>query len=401
MTQKDAEHSGFVHLGPKTPLKGGWRASTDQDEGNFTTWPVHRAGTVFARSGPGILAVRASSGERRWFHEPTQGVEIVAPALDERRVIVPVGNGVIIALDQETGTEAWTFTASGRITLSPTVAGGKVFFGASEAKKFYALDADTGRLIWEQSFPGEPASIPAVGNGLVIFNLLDLETGAEPLVALDLETGVRRWAVGHRDANSSPSIMEDRVITGGGDFFAHALDIHTGKEIWRSPVIGKFGYQNSPAIAYGDVFLADRLGHVYRIDGETGKRKWIWRRGVGTFMQSFPVVAGKTLYIGSGGGWLYAIDVDSGKLLWKHQVGGFILSGAADEKHFYFGVKFRNEGLYAYEHDPTGGKGAAGPSQGSGNGAEGVPVGSLLAGLVVVVALIAGGTFVLKRRSNR
>ena len=118
-------------------------------------------------------------------------------------------------------------------------------------------------------------------------------------------------------------------------------------------------------------------------------------------MQSFPVVAGKTLYIGSGGGWLYAIDVDSGKLLWKHQVGGFILSGAADEKRFYFGVKFRNEGLYAYEHDPTGGKGAASPSGGSGSREGGLPVGPLLAGLVIVVALIAGGTFVLKRGGSK
>jgi outer membrane protein assembly factor BamB len=240
--------------------------------------------------------------------------------------------------------------------------------------------------------------VPVVSDGLVVFSIEHLGSTNAALVALDAATGKEVWRVPQQESNSSPSILDGKVILGGGDLNAYALDLKTGRQVWKSRVEGKFGVRNSPAIAFGDVFLADRIGNFYRLDGATGKRKWIYgeENTEGTFDQSFPVVAGKTMYIGGGAGWVYAIDADTGKLQWKEQIGGFVMSGAADAERFYFGVKFRNEGLYAYEHDPDPDAAAVEEPESSGEDATlpkaifGVLVGlALLLGVVIIVARIA------------
>ena len=96
------------------------------------------------------------------------------------------------------------------------------------------------------------------------------------------------------------------------------------------------------------------MGSFYRLDGETGGREWTFSDTEGTFDQSSPVVVGKRVYDGGGAGWLYSIDVDAGRQTWKTQVGGWIFAGAADAERIYLGVKFKNPGVYAYEHDSNG-----------------------------------------------
>jgi outer membrane protein assembly factor BamB len=238
-----------------------------------------------------------------------------------------------------------------------------------------------------------PDSVPAVSENTVVFSTEDLSSRRVLLLALNTENGNEIWRVEQKEANSSPSILDGKVILGGGDFFAYALDLKTGKEIWRSPVEDKFSVRNMPAIAFGDVFLADRIGNIYRLDGETGERKWIFRDTEGTMDQSFPVIAGKTLFIGSSAGNLYALDTDTGRLLWQDQVNGIVLSGAADSERFYFGVKFGDEGLYAYEHDPEG---ELEPTPGALRNLRG-----LIGGLILFALILVGVVLYARRRRRR
>lgn len=360
MIQRDPAHSGFSDAGPVAPLKKLWRAESNDPEDSFTTWPIAGRGVVFARSGGGILAVEADTGRRKWFNDKQGGSVIAAPAMDERAVYMSVPYGRLVALDRESGDEIWSFKAEGRLG-SPAIASGKVFVPAnviSESDSFYAVNAADGKLVWKTPSRFSPDTVPAVAGGKVIVTSNDNQSDNGEILALDEATGKEVWKVSAVASKSSAAILEDKVIFGGGDLFAHALDLDTGKEVWRSPLFGKFDAENAPAIAYGDVFLADRIGNIYRIDGKTGKRKWAWGDNQGLdivgFGGQFPVIAGKTLYIGNGAGWLYGLNVDNGRLLWQHQIGGFVYSGAADEKRFYVGVKFRNEGIYAFAHDPSG-----------------------------------------------
>ncbi|MGI8425561.1 MAG: PQQ-binding-like beta-propeller repeat protein, partial [Actinomycetota bacterium] len=360
MIQRDPAHSGFSDVGPVAPLRKLWRAHSNDPEDSFTTWPIVGGGVVFASSGDGVLAVEAETGRRKWFNDKLGGQIIAGAASDQRAVYMSVPFGRLVALDRESGEEIWSFKAEDDLG-SPAIANGKVFVPAnpvSQTKAFYAVNAADGKLAWKTPSRFSPDTVPAVAGGKVIVTADDLQSDNGEILALDETTGKEVWAVPAVAGKNSPSILEDKVIFGGGDLFAHALDLDTGKEVWRSPLYGGFDPENAPAVAYGDVFLADGVGNIYRLDGKTGKRKWAWGDHQGLdivgFGGQFPVIAGKTLYIGNGAGWLYGLNVDNGRLLWQHQIGGFVYSGAADEKRFYVGVKFRNEGVYAFDHDPSG-----------------------------------------------
>lgn len=353
MSQKDQFHSGSIEQGPRPPLKRAWVAKSEESSTYTSAWPVVSQGTVFATHGPGQVAVEASSGKIHWFVEnEEEGATQIAPTVDENRLYLSIPFSRFIALDRATGNEVWRFQAKDSLDASSVLAEGRIYVGSAEAKTFYSLEAATGNLIWEKVLDLEPNSVPLVADGLVVFSVHTLDSDKTEFIALDAETGNEVWRVPNTVSNSSASVLDQTVIFGGGDFFAYALDLRTGRQVWKSSMEDKFGIRSMPAIAFGDVFLADRIGNIYRLDGKTGKRKWIFSDTEGTFDQSSPVVAGKTLYIGSGAGFLYGVDVDTGKLVWRDRVRGIVLSGAADAERFYFGVKFGDEGLYAYAHDP-------------------------------------------------
>jgi outer membrane protein assembly factor BamB len=177
--------------------------------------------------------------------------------------------------------------------------------------------------------------------------------GTPPLVVLNALTGEEIWRIPQESITTSPTITDGKVIIGSLNAVS-AYALSTGERLWVTPTKDAFGELSSAAVAFGDVFITDRIGTSYRLDGDSGRQKWEFTGTEGTFHQSSPVIAGKTLFIGGGAGWIHAIDADSGKQVWKEQVGGFVLSGAADSERFYVGVQFQNAGVYAFEHDPDG-----------------------------------------------
>jgi outer membrane protein assembly factor BamB len=394
MAGRNPLHESSIEHGASAPLRRAWQAKSSDPESSFTTWPVIKDGVVYASSGPGVMAVDAKSGSRRWFVSPEEGQTQVAPAIDGGSIFIPLPFGRMVALAADSGAELWKYQADDRLNASPTLAEGRLYFGSPEGKQFYCLDASSGALVWKMPTQFYPDSIPAVSEGVVVLSTEDIDGPRAIILGLDAATGRELWRFEQEEANSSPSILGSSVVFGGGDFFAYALDLKTGKQVWKSPVEDKFSVRNMPALAFGDVFLADRIGNIYRLDGQDGKRKWIFEETEGAMDQSFPVVAGKTLFIGSDAGWLYALDVDTGRLLWKDQVQGIVLSGAADAERFYFGVKFGDEGLYAYEHDPEG-KLEPPPPAGF------RPPAGLLTGLLVFVLLLGGFLFYARRRRSR
>lgn len=387
MISKNSSHEGSIDVGPTPPLKRAWSRSVNGPDDSFTTWPIVVGELTIASSGTGVLAADKRTGEKRWFAEIREGQKIVAPATGES-ILMPVVGGLLVSLNPRDGKELWRFKADGELEASPTVSEGRIFVNSARAQSTYCVNASDGSPCWTRKLDLEPDSVPAVSQGVVVVIAESLDQPKIEVYGLSVHDGSILWSKPQARGYGSASILEDKVILGGGDFYAHALDLKTGKSIWKSPVKGKFGPRNLPALAFGDVFLADRIGNIYRLDGDTGKQKWMFEvPDEGTFDQSFPVVAGKTLFIGSGSGWLYALHTDTGRLLWKEQVGGFVLSGAADSERFYFGVKFRNEGLYAYEHDPNG-KLEPPPNE---------PVQQIIAG-VLLFAILVGGVWLYGRR---
>ncbi|MGH7429222.1 MAG: PQQ-binding-like beta-propeller repeat protein, partial [Candidatus Methylomirabilaceae bacterium] len=258
MVQKDAQHTGSLPKGAEAPLRRSWIAKSSDPESSFTTWPVAKGGVVYARSGPGVIAVEAATGKRLWWRENPEGSKQVSLALDDRAIYVPLPLEKLVALDLSTGDELWKVDTdeTGLADMSPIVAEGRIYFGLADARAFYAYSTQYGSRLWKHPTNFLAESIPAFSSGVVAFSSEDIDGPNAKVTAVQASDGERIWEVDQEEGNSSPSIFEGKVVFGGGDRFAYALDLKTGRRIWRSPTEDVFSPRNMPASAFGDVFLA-------------------------------------------------------------------------------------------------------------------------------------------------
>ncbi len=86
------------------------------------------------------------------------------------------------------------------------------------------------------------------------------------------------------------------------------------KLLWELP-LGGIGFEATPIIADGFVFVGDPDGRFFAIDLATGKEKWKLERDTG-FVAAASYID-KRIYIGDYDGVLRALDATDGKELWS------------------------------------------------------------------------------------
>ena len=119
------------------------------------------------------------------------------------------------------------------------------------------------------------------------------------------------------------------VINGKWTF---AIDVETGRQIWRTPVEIETGVQRSPVnrgapvIYNGKLFRVTIDNHVLALDMKTGKQVWNQKFAdykEGYYATSAPIVANGVLISGMAGGesttrgFLDGWDPETGKKLWR------------------------------------------------------------------------------------
>ncbi len=196
-------------------------------------------------------------------------------------------------LDLATGREVWTFFAGGPVRLSPTLAGGKVYFGSDDGW-VYCLDAATGRLLWKV-FPA-PKEQLVIGNRRMI-SLWPIRTGVVvdqgkaffcsglfpelagvSLCCLDAATGKEIWKV-KTDISAQGYILasRDRLFVPTGRTAPVAFDKRNGKKLASIPSSGG-GY----AVVEDDLVAAgpgDTTGTLTLTDAKT-RRKLVSFQGL-------------------------------------------------------------------------------------------------------------------------
>ena len=144
---------------------------------------------------------------------------------------------VSIALHADTGALKWKFKTDARVTSSPSVALGKIYFGSYDGN-FYAIDASSGQLSWKFSTGGERRFAAKHLHG----SNPAAETMPDPFDFF----------------LSSPVIWQGAAYFGSGDGNVYALDAATGQEKWRfrtgedPDVHNQVGIQSSAVVVDGN-----------------------------------------------------------------------------------------------------------------------------------------------------
>ena len=206
---------------------------------------------------------------------------ISTPAVTNDLVVFGNQQGIVTALSLKNGKQKWTFKTGGSIYSSPAVrqnlpAGqaGKIVFGSANGY-VYCIN-DNGKEIWK------------------------LKTGAAVL--------------------GCPTIENNIVYIGGSDHNFRAIDLETGKEIWKFN--GLNGHVvSTPVIYKSDVIFGAWDTWLYSLNKNTGKLNWKWSNGSSIRNYSpaacIPVIKDDIVYVVAPDRYLSAIDAITGQTLWR------------------------------------------------------------------------------------
>lgn len=350
----NAAHTG-VTAGPAPPYQRAWVATFE--DGGPVGAPVATGDRVVVLTGRGVSVLDAATGSTVW-EEPRARGPAGPPVVVAGLVVYSQGRAgaaTIAARKLTDGEEAWRVESRAPSGGAFTGEDGIAFVGSRNGV-VRAIDGDTGKLVWKFEADGRVDTAPAVAGGRVFVVGENFDNGEAIVYALDASTGREDWRLQperSRIGVSSVSVAGTRAYVGLGDARLRAVAAETGTELWSAPTRSLFSSASAPALP-GDIVALDRLGHLYRLDAETGEERWVFRLP-GTAAQGSPVVLGEHVVVGDATGQISAIEFDSGELVWKGRVPGGPIGAPAVVGDLVLVASQGQRGrVVAFEHDPGG-----------------------------------------------
>jgi len=148
--------------------------------------------------------------------------------------------------------------------------------------------------------------------------------------ALDVHTGRTLWRYQptrergkpRLRLSGGPGVGEGLVVIGTLEGQVIALNAADGSEKWKKRISGEV--IAAPAIAQGLVLVRSNDGRVTALDAQSGQQRWLYNRELPslTVRGNAPVVTGPgVLFVGNDDGTLSALALDNGQPLWEQAVG--------------------------------------------------------------------------------
>jgi len=257
-----------------------------------------------------LYALDADTGSKEWEFSASDLIRS-SPTVIDGTVFVASFDGNLYAVDAETGNQEWVYSTGSTVFSSPTIVGGTVYVGANDGN-LYAVDAATGTEQWTFTEPSAGvASSPAVADGTVYVGSQD-----GTLYAVDAATGSQAWEFATEGPiTSSPTVSSGTVYVGSHDSVLYAVDAATGAQEWTFTAPSDRIYISSPTVTGGTVYVGSDDTTLYAVDANSGAQEWAFTAPSEVVVSS-PTVYQDTVYVGSEDGTLYAVDANSGAQEW-------------------------------------------------------------------------------------
>ena len=301
-------------------------------------------GTVYIGALDGILyAIDAETGEKRWMYQTNSSIK-ASPAIHDRVVYFGDGDGVFHAVDINTHEMKWQFQTEGEIISSANFAGDRVLFGSYDGF-LYCLNRKNGELVWKFETEGYVHGTPGVwtepASGSGDAKNFAIVTGCDSyLRVINIDDGIQTQQVelGAYVA-ASPAISQNRVYCGtyGTEILGVALD--TGEIAWRyRHPKRQFPFFASAALTEDAVIIGGRDKMVHALSRETGEPIWTYTSK--SSIESSAVIAGTRVFLGTTRGLFIALDITTGESVWEFATGSSIVaSPSVSDGKIYIGTE--------------------------------------------------------------
>lgn len=279
---------------------------------------------VYGNSAGWIKALRISNKTIAWqkqFNGPVYSTPVIASGV----VVFGTADGFIKGLDLKSGREKWSLNVGSPVLAEAITERGYVYIGAGN-KAFYKIDPTDGRVVW--AFAGISGLVqgkPAIEGANVVFGAWDTH-----LYCLDKNTGqlLWKWNNGRNQTlfspgNIVPVISKGKVFIVAPDRYFTALELKTGKEIWRT---NRYRVRESMGVSPdgSEVYAKLMNDSVIAVSAKAKQFDLVWavNAGIGYDHNPCPVAArGNVVSGATKNGLIIAIDRRNKHILWKYKIG--------------------------------------------------------------------------------
>ena len=288
-----------------------WKFNSEGEKSNglwdyYLSSPAGDGDIIFWGSGDGNLyAIEPEAGKLIWKFK-TQGIIHADPVISGNKVFIGSFDGHLYALNKLNGELLWKFKTlgaqyfpKGEIQKAVLVDQGTVYFGSRDYN-LYALDENTGSVKWNMREPsGWIIATPVASDDHIFFGTSD----AHRFYCFNKQSGAKVWELPLRmRVFGSAVIGKQSIYFGTFDGKLVAADIKTGMISWEFQTNGS--RKNYPTVFNENGEFKEGFS-LYGKDIIETERKII---DLGAIL-STPVIAQKTIYFGSSDGTLYAISL--------------------------------------------------------------------------------------------
>ncbi len=248
-----------------------------------------------------VYALERSTGALRWKYDvPERRVASDVLRLGQNAYAVTLGDE-LLCLDLETGKPKWTFHSGFNghdfhWTTSPALSGERIYFAGLDGI-VYALDSQTGKLVWKKDLRARvTTSIALQGQNLYVGtakrHVYRLDSGSGEVLGDMVTESEPRWTM---------VVAGESILVFLGEDVLASLDLLLKKVLWRAEA-SKEWTSARPYVWRGAVLAGNRR-ELVALRLSDGAREWSHQfpetvRGIGT--------SDEVLYVGSLKGPIFA-----------------------------------------------------------------------------------------------
>jgi len=256
-----------------------------------------------------------------WRYQNDRTTDLT-PAADDKTAFIPLGSGLLLALNASDGKLQWKAETGGEFSAAPVVDDRSVYvatqYGEPDEKRIHgtlrAISKQTGVTLWMRTLPA-PLTGGLAANELGVF-------GGSPdghVYAFDRRTGLSFWSDQYAEEFSGqPLIAGKSVYFGSKVGTVRALDVKTGNVIWQYKARGAI---QGIAVKDDIVYFGSADTNVYAFSEI--RHKLVWHRRTGAAVQAV-IATDNGLLASSLDNFAYFLSLNKGSLVWRRQLPGRI-----------------------------------------------------------------------------
>lgn len=218
-------------------------------------------------------------------------------------------------------TNLWTFNMESSIHSSPAIYKDYIYLVSNDGI-LKAVNMETGEEEWDLDLDAKTNSSPIVNSNRLYIGCED------GLKAININNHDVVWEYNCDCVDSTPFFYKDVIYFGSDDGHLYGLDKDDGKVVLNKKLDGEL--KSSPIVVDDSIYIGSTNAKLYSIGTDKEKN---WDFTSGDEVLSSPGFVNDTVIFGSSDGNVYCLDCDDGNLNWKVDLNNKVISSPTIDEH--------------------------------------------------------------------